>query len=88
MESLPTSEEFWIAGVTFFGMAVFTCMGIVWIVAAVYSQTPSPSTMSMRLDEVELAVQDRERAAAELLSDRLSGTVTAANADNAASVIT
>jgi hypothetical protein len=88
MESLPTSEEFWIAGVTFFGMAVFACAGIVWIVAAVYSQTPSPSTVGVRLDEVELAVRNHERAQAELPSDWLLGTTTTADTNNAATVIT
>jgi ABC-type transport system involved in multi-copper enzyme maturation permease subunit len=88
MESLPTSEEFWIAGVIFFGMAVFTCAAIVWIVAAVYSQTPSPSTVGVRLDEVKLAVRNCKRAQAELLSDWLLGTAAAADTNNAATVIT
>jgi hypothetical protein len=88
MESLPTSEEFWIAGVIFFGMAVFTCAAIVWIVAAVYSQTPSPSTVGVRRDKVELAVQDCERAQAELPSDRLLSTTTATGTNNAVTMIT
>jgi hypothetical protein len=88
MDSLTPSSEFWIAGVIFFGMAVFTCAAIVWLLAAVYSQTPSQSTVDVRLDEVELAVRNRERAGAELPSDRLLGTAAAANSDNAAVAIT
>jgi ABC-type transport system involved in multi-copper enzyme maturation permease subunit len=88
MDSLTPSSEFWIAGVIFFGMAVFTCAGIVWILVAVYSQTPSPSTVGVRLDEVELAVRNRERAQAELPSDRLLGTAAAADTNNAVTVIT
>ena len=88
MDSLTPSSEFWIAGVIFFGMAVFTCAAIVWLLAAVYSQTPSQSTVDVRLDEAELAVRNRERAGAELPSDRLLGTAAAANSDNAAVAIT
>jgi hypothetical protein len=88
MDSLTPSSEFWIAGVIFFAMAIFTCAGVVWVLAAVYSQTPSPSTVNVRFDEVELAVRNRERAGAELPSDQQLGTAAAANLDNAVSVIT
>jgi hypothetical protein len=44
--------------------------------------------VDVRLDEVELAVRNRERAGAELPSDWLLGTAAAANSDNAAVAIT
>jgi hypothetical protein len=87
MDSQPSSRDFWITGVIFFLMVISICAAIVWIVAAVYSQTPSPSTVSVRLDEVELAVQNRERAGAEMLGDRLLG-IAAADANNAVVTMT